>query len=1071
MIYAGSGTASTVSVPMSTNLGMVKIGSGTLVLSANNPSLTGGIVVSAGVLSATSSAALGPGGPGNDLLVAAGAELDLQNNITLPAVEVSISGTGVANAGALHSISGTNSLAGVLNITNNLQIATDSGSLILGQIQGSHNVTKTGSGTMALTADSSSLFSGALVVMAGILDVSNSGALGIVGGGGGLTIGNSASMTLHNNTNLPAIPITLGGFGLGGGGVLQNLQDDNSMASSLSLSSSAQIAINAGSLTLLGPISGNANCSLTKTGSGTLVLANGANSFSGPLTIAAGMLSISTMNNAGAAGPLGLSASPVALGSSGGTATFDYNGFGDSSTRPFSIATASAGIFQVDYPGVNLTLSGSISGGGSLVKAGYGTLTINGTAGYSGSTTVTQGILAIAPGGSLNNTSSITLCPGTLLQLTTSGSSQLSSSASISLQAAGLTFCDNGLTTNSGQIAGNLLLGAGDNEITATCLTGTNQPWIRFNSFPASPTTGSTVNFSASNAQVQFSTSAGLTNGILGGYAYVNGTDFATLSGGTLHAYSSYVPGDLGSIATSATTNAEPSGTQTNVSAAKTLNALNLTGVTGVQMTGTGALTLVSGGLIANTSGGIRGGILKGLASGELTINTVQDIVISSTIPDNGGPTALVKTGPGTLTLSGTISYTGQTFLNNGTLVYIPPVNTAYAGAIHGFGNLTKSGTATLTLSAANDYSGATTVTGGGLCVNGVLSPESAVTLQSTALLSGGGTVGGNVTASGGTIAMQSSAEILGSITISSGTLTIGKPGTGNYLSTIGGLYVTEGGALLVSPSATIFGSVSLSTSANSSFSGVIAGSGSVLTLDGAPGTTLMLGSTASSTFGGTIIEGGMLTIANSSALGGNSLTVNGGTLDLSGLAAVGVTTLAGSGGVIETSSGTSTLVVDPPGGPATNFAGSLLNGSGVVRLLMEGSGTLILSGSNTYSGGTTVTAGILEFENRAALPSGSSLTVGSGASLLFDSAFSLSAAASIPDSQAATVAPVPEPGTLVLLLAALCSAAIYRSFFRRSGGVSLAQSSRHTPCAVRPAVSAAGSFQVENVRSHRIGA
>jgi len=86
---------------------------------------------------------------------------------------------------------------------------------------------------------------------------------------------------------------------------------------------------------------------------------------------------------------------------------------------------------------------------------------------------------------------------------------------------------------------------------------------------------------------------------------------------------------------------------------------LNLTGSTGVQMSGTGALTLVSGGLIANTTGGIRAGILKGSASGELTINTVQDIAISSAIPDNGGATALVKTGPGTLTLSGTTSYTG----------------------------------------------------------------------------------------------------------------------------------------------------------------------------------------------------------------------------------------------------------------------------------------------------------------------------------------------------------------------------------------------------------------------------
>ena len=50
-----------------------------------------------------------------------------------------------------------------------------------------------------------------------------------------------------------------------------------------------------------------------------------------------------------------------------------------------------------------------------------------------------------------------------LLQLTSSGSSHLSSSASISLQAAALTFYGNGSATSDGQIAGNLLLGVGEN--------------------------------------------------------------------------------------------------------------------------------------------------------------------------------------------------------------------------------------------------------------------------------------------------------------------------------------------------------------------------------------------------------------------------------------------------------------------------------------------------------------------------------------------------------------------------------------------------------------------------------
>ena len=146
MVFAGSNTASTVAIPLSTTLGMVKFGPGTLILGGNNSSLTGGIVVNSGVLVAQSNNALGPGKSGDDVLVAAGAALELQGGVNLPAVEVSISGNGVGNSGGLCNLSGTNSLPGILNLTNNLTIAT-SGSLTLGPIQGSYNVTKTGLGS------------------------------------------------------------------------------------------------------------------------------------------------------------------------------------------------------------------------------------------------------------------------------------------------------------------------------------------------------------------------------------------------------------------------------------------------------------------------------------------------------------------------------------------------------------------------------------------------------------------------------------------------------------------------------------------------------------------------------------------------------------------------------------------------------------------------------------------------------------------------------------------------------------------------------------------------------------
>ena len=89
-----------------------------------------------------------------------------------------------------------------------------------------------------------------------------------------------------------------------------------------------------------------------------LLLTNAANSFTGPLTITAGTLSVATINNAQTPGSLGESASAVTLGTSGGSATFDYSGpGGGSTTRPFR-SPGSTAVFQVDNAGANLTLNG-----------------------------------------------------------------------------------------------------------------------------------------------------------------------------------------------------------------------------------------------------------------------------------------------------------------------------------------------------------------------------------------------------------------------------------------------------------------------------------------------------------------------------------------------------------------------------------------------------------------------------------------------------------------------------------------------------------------------------------------
>jgi fibronectin-binding autotransporter adhesin len=110
----------------------------------------------------------------------------------------------------------------------------------------------------------------------------------------------------------------------------------------------------------------------------------------------------------------------------------------------------------------------------------------------------------------------------------------------------------------------------------------------------------------------------------------------------------------------------------------------------------------------------------------------------------------------------------------------------------------------------------------------------------------------------------------------------------------------------------------------------------------------------------GTTISSGTLQVTNANALGTGSVTVNA-NLDLNGQALTTGALSGNTSGVIANTNASPASITSTVATGTSTYAGTIQNGSGgAVTLAKAGTGTLVLSGTNAYTGGTNISAGTL---------------------------------------------------------------------------------------------------------------
>lgn len=903
-ISSTTGTTLTANGVVAGAFNLVKDGAGDLTLGNSANTYTGTTTVRNGSLTVTTNAPVSTNGSlGNSASVVQLGDAGTTGNVALLAggtggvtvarqIAVNNNGTGTTIGGS--NTSGTNTFSGTINLAKDVNLTAAGGGTVnfTGVIDGSGAVTKTGTGTAVLSA--ASTYTGATTVSAGTLQINNAAALGTTAAG--TTVNSGATLALNGGiTTAASESLSLAGNGASAG-ALNSLSGDNTVAGTIALTGATTIAAQADTLTLSGVISGANN--LTTAGAGNITL-TANNTFSGTTTI--GGTGIVSLNGSGTGALAATTALTLASGS-----------------------TLSLGASNQINNSANLTLSG-----GTLLLNGNQDVLNNLT--LTASTTSTfnylndNSLLRFGGTASVGSGSQLTI-ENWAGNPTTGGSTNygllFNSQSEATTLAANVLF--NGWSTLGGnQVIANGAyweivptvtirewLGTGGGNWDSTNWTGGVEP----DSTSAIALLGNNI---TANTTASISTSA-------------SGTDTDTVAkliidttGNRNYTITGSTGERLEFNAASGTAQLIVSGDGTHTISAPVFAQTDLVisndGTDPTPLTISGAMDLVNG------------------ASSDLTVGGSGRTLISGVISNTTAGASLVKTGSGTLALSNTNTYTGDTTIRNGTI----QVNgNAPSGANGRLGNSS----------------------------NAVIINDSGTNAgDNTALLitdtNGGSSVGRAIT-----VGSQGATTTLG------GTNTSGTN--------------TFSGAISLGKDVAL----SANTGGTVNFSGVLSGAGG-LDKVGA-GTVLISGTSANTNSGNVTVTAGTLSIDKDVAGGNAAIDDNaavtiatGATLRFNGTAnqtneTIG--SLAGDG-TLNNQQATALALTTGGNNTSTIFSGAITDSGGNLSLIKNGTGTLTLSGAtaNTFDGDVTINNGTLIAAKDTALGNTTGNTsVAAGASL-----------------------------------------------------------------------------------------